>query len=90
MLTRCLLKLSAQEWKMEYPTLTLGRLARITLQPPRLFLALKRTLVFPLHKVKLGRSCYAKIVGGTLSGIISGELFFVSNDGTVMPLNFRQ
>jgi hypothetical protein len=27
-------------------------------------------------------SCYAKIVGGTLSGIINGELFFVSNDGT--------
>ena len=26
-------------------------------------------------------SCYAKIVGGTLSGVIGGELFFVGNNG---------
>jgi hypothetical protein len=26
-------------------------------------------------------SCYAKIVGGTLTGVVGGELFFVGNDG---------
>jgi hypothetical protein len=31
-------------------------------------------------------SCYVKIVGGTLAGVVSGQLFFVGNTGTVGPV----